>query len=83
MGRTISFTLVYLEIRKYFLKYHTPPHPSASKSFCLYMCYNILYLTHCMEVACWHKMGGDVQQPKNPGPKPIKCIFYRIRNERQ
>ena len=20
--------------------------------------------------------GEDVQQPKNPGPKPIKCLFY-------
>ena len=27
--------------------------------------------------------GGDVQQPKNPGPKPIKCLFYRIRNKFQ
>ena len=39
------------------------------------------YFTHCMEVACWHKEGGSVQQPKNPGLKPIKCLFYRIRNE--
>ena len=23
--------------------------------------------------------GEDVQQPKNPGPKPIKYIFYQIR----
>ena len=42
------------------------------------------YFTHCMEVACWHKGWGGgggwgggkaVQQPKNPGPKPIKCLF--------
>ena len=39
-----------------------------------------------MEVACWHTGGGggggggDVQQPKNPGPKPIKCLFCHIRN---
>ena len=38
------------------------------------------YFTHCMEVACWHTGGKDVQQPKNPGPKPIKCLFYQIRN---
>ena len=43
--------------------------------------YVLPYLTHCMNVACWHKGGGgDVQQPKNPGPKPIKCIFHQIRN---
>ena len=24
--------------------------------------------------------GKDVQQLKNPGPKPIKCLFYQIRN---
>ena len=42
--------------------------------------YVLPYFTHCMEVACWHKGGKDVQQPKNPGPKPIKCLFYQIRN---
>ena len=34
--------------------------------------YVLPYFSHCMEVACWHKGGKDVQQPKNPGPKPIK-----------
>ena len=30
---------------------------------------NVLpYFTHCMEVASWHKGGGDVPQPK-------KCLF--------
>ena len=24
--------------------------------------------------------GKGVQQPKNQGPKPIKCLFYQIRN---
>ena len=52
--------------------------------------YVLSYFTHCMEVACWHKGGGgggggagagkDVQQPKNPGPEPIKCLFYQIKN---
>ena len=44
--------------------------------------YVLPYFTHCMEVACWHTGGGvkDVQQPENPGPKPIKCLFYQIRN---
>ena len=42
---------------------------------------NVLpYFTHCMEVACWHTGVKDVQQPQNPGPKPIRCIFYQIRN---
>ena len=27
LGRTISFTLRYIEIRKHFLKYHSPPPP--------------------------------------------------------
>ena len=45
--------------------------------------YVLTYFTHCMEVACWHTGGGgggDVQQPKNPGSKPIKCLFCQIRN---
>ena len=42
LGRTISFTLRYIEIRKHFLKYHSPP--CASKSFCMYMCYHILHI---------------------------------------
>ena len=42
--------------------------------------YVLPYFTHCMEVACWHKGGGNVQQPKNPGPKPIQCLFYQIKN---
>ena len=42
--------------------------------------YVLPYFTLCMEVACWHTGGKGVQQPKNPGPKPIKCLFYQIRN---
>ena len=41
LGRTISFTLRYIGIRKHFLKYHSPP--CASKSFCLHMCYHTLH----------------------------------------
>ena len=46
LGRTISFTLKYIEILKQFLKYHSPPPPPpcASKSFCMYMCYHILHI---------------------------------------
>ena len=41
LGRKISFTLKYIEIRKHFLRYHSPP--CASKSFCMFMCYHILH----------------------------------------
>ena len=68
----VSFTLKYIEIRKHFLKYHSPPVCQQK----LLPVYVLPYFTHCMEVACWHKGGGkDVQQPKNTGPQPIKCIF--------
>ena len=76
LGRTISFTLRYIGIRKHFLKYHSPPVCQQK----LLHEYVLPYFTHCLEVARWHKGGKDVQQPKNPGPKPIKCLFYQIRN---
>ena len=76
---------VYIKIYrnpKIFLKYHSPPPPVCQQK--LLHVYVLPYFTHCMEVACWHTGGGgggeDVQQPKNPGPKPIKCLFYQIRN---
>ena len=74
LGRTISFTLRYIEIRKHFDNIiPPPPPPCASKSLCMYMCYHILHIV-------WKWLAGtkgkDVQQPKNPGPKPIKCRFY-------
>ena len=74
LGWTISFTLKYIEIRK-----HIIPPPSVCQQKLLHV-YVLPYFTHCMEVACWHKGGEDVQQPKNPGPKPIKCLFCQIRN---
>ena len=80
LGRTISFTLEYIEIRKHFLNLITPRPPVCRQK--LLPVYVLPYFTHCMEVASWHK-GGGVQQPQNPGPKPIKCIFYRKRNEWQ
>ena len=76
LGRIISFTLKYIEIRKHFFKYHPPVCQQKLLSV-----YVIPYVTRCMEVACWHKGGGAVQQPNNPGLKPIKCHFYRIKNE--
>ena len=86
LGRIISFTLRYIEIRKHFLKYHSPPRVPAKAFACICVTifytlygsglqkllhvYVLPYFTHCMEVACWHTGGGggDVQQPKNPGP---------------
>ena len=78
LGRAISFTLKYIEIRKHFLKYHFSPPVCQQKLLHVYV---LPYFTHCMEVACWHKGGKGVQQSKNSGLKPIKCLFYRIRNE--
>ena len=71
---------VYIKIYrnpKTFFKYHPPPPVCQQKLLHVYV---LQYCTHCMEVACWHKGGEDVQQPKNPGPKPIKCLFYQVRN---
>ena len=42
------------------------------------ICVTIFYTLYGSGVLA--QRGKDVQQPKNPGPKPIKCIFYRIRN---
>ena len=40
LGRTISFTLKYIEIRKHFLKYHSPSVPA--KAFAC-ICVTIFY----------------------------------------
>ena len=47
------FTLRYIEIRKHFLKYHSPRVPAKA-----FACICVTILTHCMEVACWHTGGG-------------------------
>ena len=54
-GRTISFTLRYIEIRKHFLKYHSPPPPPPVCQQKLLHGYVLPFFTHCMEVACWRK----------------------------
>ena len=41
LGRTISFTLRYIEIRKHFLKYHSPPRVPAKAFACI--CVTIFY----------------------------------------
>ena len=60
LGRTIGFTLEYIEIRKHFLKYHSPPPPPLMCQQKLLPVYVLLYFTYCMEPACWHKGGGEV-----------------------
>ena len=75
LGRTISFTLRYIEIRKHFLKYH-PPRVPAKAFACI--CVTIFYTLYGSGLLAQGRK--DVQQPKNPGPKPIKCLFYQIRN---
>ena len=69
LGRTISFTLKYIEIRKHFLKYHSPPCVPATAFACI--CVTIFYTLYGSGLLA-QGGGGDVQQPQNPGPKPIK-----------
>ena len=52
-GRTISLTLKYIEIRKQFIKYHSPV---CQQNFL--RVYVFPLFTHCMKVACWHRGGG-------------------------
>ena len=67
---------------KTFFKISFPP--CASKSFGMYMCYCILHIVWKWLAGTRGGGGGgggeDVQQPKNPGLKPIKCLFYQIKN---
>ena len=66
----MSFTLNYLEIRKHVLKYHSPRVPT--KAFAC-ICVTIFYTLYGSGLLA-QGGGGDVQQPKNTGPKPIKCL---------
>ena len=68
LGRTISFTLSYIEIRKHFLKYHPPPRVPAKAFACI--CVTIFYTLYGSGLLAQGVCGGgeDVQQPKNPGP---------------
>ena len=71
LGRTISFTLKYREIRKHFLTYNPPPRVPAKAFACICVTiFNTLYGNGLLA-----KGGGDVQQPQNPGPKPIKSLY--------
>ena len=75
LGRTTSFTFRYIEIRKHFLKYHSPRVPA--KAFAR-ICVTIFYTLYGSGLLS-QGGGKDVQQPKNLGPKPIKCLFYQIK----
>ena len=75
LGKTISFTLRYIEIRKHFFKISSPRVPAKALA-CI--CVTIFYTFYGSGLLA--QGGGDVQQPKNPGPNPIKCLFYQIRN---
>ena len=77
LGRTISFTLKYIGIRKHFFKISFPPCVPAKAFACI--CVTIFYTLYGSGLL--RQGGGSVQQPQNPGPKPVKCLFYRIRNE--
>ena len=55
--------------------------PCAAKAFAC-NCVTIFYTLYRSGLLAQGGGGGgkDVQQPKNSGPKPIKCLFYQIRN---
>ena len=69
LGRTISFTLRYIEIRKHFLEYHAPRVPA--KAFAC-ICVTIFYTLYGSGLLA--QGGKDVQKPKNQGPKPINAF---------
>ena len=73
----LFFTLKYIEIKKHFFKISFPRVP-ANTFACI--CVTIFYTLYGSGLLVQRGGGGDVQQPKNPGPKPMKCLFYRIRN---
>ena len=62
VGRTISFTLKEIEIRKHFFKI-SPPVPA--KAFAS-ICFTIFYTLY--ESGMLAQGGGDGQQPKIQGP---------------
>ena len=46
------------------------------------ICVTIFYILYGSGLLAHGGGGGeDVQQPKNPLPKPIKYLFYQIRNK--
>ena len=63
LGRKISFTLRYIEIRKHFLKHHPPLRVPAKAFACT--CVTIFYTLYGSGLLA-QGGGGDVQQPKKP-----------------
>ena len=66
LGRTISFTLKFKEIRKHFFKYHPPTPRVPAKAFAC-ICVTILYTLYGSGLLA-HGGRGDAQQPKNLSP---------------
>ena len=65
MGRTISFALRYIEIRKHFLKYHSPRVPA--KAFAC-ICVTIFYTLYGSGLLA---QGGEMlSSPKTQGLSP-------------
>ena len=78
----VEQSVLHLDIQKsenIFLKYHPPPPPRVPAKALASICVTIFYTLYRSGLLA-HGGGGNVQQPKNPGPKPIKCLFYQIRN---
>ena len=66
LGRTISFILKYIEIRKHFLKYHSP-RVSAQALACI--CVTIFYILYGSDLLAQGGGGGVCSAAQKPGPK--------------
>ena len=67
MGRTISFTLQYIEIRKHFLKYHFP-RVSAKAFACI--CVTIFYTLYGSGLLAQGGGGEMFSSPETQGLSP-------------
>ena len=56
-----------------------PPPPRVPAKAFVCICVTIFYTLYGSGLLA--QGGKGVQQPKNPEPKPIICLFHRIRNE--
>ena len=74
LGRIISFTLKYIKKSEIIFLNIIPPRVPAKVFAC--MCVTIFYTLYGSGLLAQGGGGGGVQQPKNTGPKPIKCLFY-------
>ena len=62
LGRTISFTLKYIEIRKHFLKYQPPPLEPAKAFACI--CVTIFYTLYGSGLLA--QGGGEISATQKP-----------------